>query len=507
MAAQENKLLPQNYGRTIIDSFFKEKSLAEEHLRSFNEFIDWRLQKIVDETKSVSPAVIPLENETVRFVFGKIRVGKPIFEEPDGTVREVYPTEARLRNLTYSAPVYLEVTLMVDEREKERAEIRIMNLPVMIKSKYCNLHGLDAKKLIEVGEDPYDPGGYFIIGGIERSLTGTEDLSSNTAFVEIPSTGIATHAIRLLSDDNVKKIPHVIERNKEGLFLISFSNLKRIPFVTLLKALNVNNSSDIINMVDVGMTDDLYLNLYDSSQLQKQEQALEEIAKVMHLTLEEEQRYYKVLSTLDNIFLPHLGTTPENRIKKAHYLSRLVKRIILFKQNKIPEDDRDHLMNKRIRLSGDLTDELIRMNFRIFVSDMLYIFQRGVRRGKIFPLRTTIRSSLLTARIQSAMGTGNWMNRRTGVSKRLDRDNPITTLSDLTRVTSSLSTSRENFEARSLHATHWGRYCPIETPEGKPIGLRKNLSLLAEVTPLLREESKSKVLALLKHKGLKDFTH
>jgi len=45
-----------------------------------------------------------------------------------------------------------------------------------------------------------------------------------------------------------------------------------------------------------------------------------------------------------------------------------------------------------------------------------------------------------------------------------------------------LTSTQENFEARALHSTHWGRLCPVETPEGTPIGLRKNLSMLFEIT-------------------------
>ena len=55
-------------------------------------------------------------------------------------------------------------------------------------------------------------------------------------------------------------------------------------------------------------------------------------------------------------------------------------------------------------------------------------------------------------------------------------------MSHLGRVVSLLSATQENFEAREIHCTHWGRLCPIETPEGTPIGLRKNLAMLCQIT-------------------------
>jgi DNA-directed RNA polymerase subunit B len=73
-------------------------------------------------------------------------------------------------------------------------------------------------------------------------------------------------------------------------------------------------------------------------------------------------------------------------------------------------------------------------------------------------------------------------------------------LSHLQRVVSPLSASQENFDARELHSTHLGRLCPIETPEGTNIGLRKNLSLLCSISNESYEDS---VIKQLKNFGLK----
>ena len=74
------------------------------------------------------------------------------------------------------------------------------------------------------------------------------------------------------------------------------------------------------------------------------------------------------------------------------------------------------------------------------------------------------------------------------------------TLSHPQRVVSPLSTTQENFEARGLHPTHFGRLCPVETPEGTNIGLRKNLALLAEISQNMPDED---IMKTLKQSGLK----
>ena len=111
-----------------------------------------------------------------------------------------------------------------------------------------------------------------------------------------------------------------------------------------------------------------------------------------------------------------------------------------------------------------------------------------------------MRDKLLTSRIYSAMATGNWAGGRKGISQRIQRLNFLETMSHLMRVVSPLSASQENFKARGLHPTHLGRLCPVETPEGSNIGLRKNLALLANIS---QDGSEEETIKSLKSLGLK----
>jgi DNA-directed RNA polymerase beta subunit len=154
----------------------------------------------------------------------------------------------------------------------------------------------------------------------------------------------------------------------------------------------------------------------------------------------------------------------------------------LVSNGELSEDDKDHYMNKRIKLSGDLLADLIRVNLKVLIGDLLYNFQRIVKRGKFPSIKVIIRDKLLTSRIYSSMATGSWIGGRKGISQRIQRLNFLETISHLQRVVSPLSASQENFAARELHPTHFGRLCPIETPEGTNIGLRKNLAMLCKIS-------------------------
>jgi DNA-directed RNA polymerase beta subunit len=246
--------------------------------------------------------------------------------------------------------------------------------------------------------------------------------------------------------------------------------------------------------------DEVFINLYDFVGLKTADDAQDWIAKKIGITQSKDVRLERINEVLDRFLLPHLGITPEARMVKAQNLCKLFRRFMLVVSGVVGSDDKDHYANKRVKMSGDLLADLFRANLRVLIDDLLYNFQRIVKRGKFPSIKVIIRDKLLTSRIYSAMATGAWVGGRKGISQRIQRLNHLDTVSHLQRVVSPLASSQENFEARALHATHLGRLCPIETPEGTNIGLRKNLSLLSEVSLGADDEA---VLKVAKNAGLK----
>jgi len=169
-----------------------------------------------------------------------------------------------------------------------------------------------------------------------------------------------------------------------------------------------------------------------------------------------ENRIQKAEQILDKYFLPHLGTSPADRRRKALYLSSAVCKIIELYLGRRSPDDKDHYANKRLKLAGDLFASLFRMAFKAFVKDLTYQLEKSKQRGRRLSLSSLVRPDIITDRIRHALATGNWVGGRTGVSQLLDRTNILSTLSHLRRVVSSLSRGQPHFEARDLHGTQWG---------------------------------------------------
>ena len=161
------------------------------------------------------------------------------------------------------------------------------------------------------------------------------------------------------------------------------------------------------------------------------------------------------------------------------------------------EDDKDHYANKRLKLAGDLMEDLFRVAFIALCKDLKYQLERLHARGKKLEdlrIKPCIRTDVFTQRIHHALATGNWVGGRTGVSQLLDRTSNLATISHLRRITSPLTRSQPHFEARDLHSTHWGRLCPNETPEGPNCGLVKNLALAVEISEGFPESEVKKSL-------------
>ncbi|MCL6500627.1 MAG: DNA-directed RNA polymerase subunit B'' [Candidatus Pacearchaeota archaeon] len=473
----------------LIRKYLQQHSLVESNILSFNNFVEQRLQEIVDGINE------DISREEVELWLGKISVGKPQIIEADGSIRNILPIEARLRKITYSAPIYLEIGV----GNKEYTMVEIGKIPIMVKSRWCNLDGMSHDDLLKNYEDPYDQGGYFIINGNERVLVMIEDLAQNQAFTEDTAKGLS---LRMYSSRGSYRIPITINQTSEGLLNISFSRFKNLPAIVLIKALGVTKDSEIASLIG-RESESVIVNLYEYSKVQDPNDACMLIAEQMNIQGTKKEMLDRVKLRIDSAFLPHIGTKADSRREKAITTCKLIKQFLIARELHL-ESDKDHYANKRVRLSGDLLTDLLRVNLTIFIRDLQHNLQKIAKKKKFYSIRSLAKSTLFSHRIESALATGSWIGQRTGVTQNMDKTNGLARLSQLQRVVSLLPSEQENFKARTLHPTHYGRFCPIESPEGTSLGLRKNLALLARVSTAVKVQTKD-LIASLESIGLKTF--
>jgi len=612
--------------KVISKAYFTKEKITQHHINSFNVFLEYGLQKIIDEQGHIETKIDgALGGEgPVRVKLGKIRVGMPQIKEADGSTEPLYPTETRLRNITYAAPLFLSMSIVNGDEVRGLEEVEIGSLPVMVGSARCNLSKITPRELVELGEDPLDPGGYFIVNGTERVLMTMEDLAPNKIMVEFEERyDDRIEVAKVFSQRRGYRSLVVVERGRKNLLEVSFPSLPgRLNFVTLLHALGLETEEAIINAVsdDTKILDFLYENIEESrkevgaldfevmaqagnvlprlqssvkdlsglgtaqifikfnqlfsnavleaygeseemlnlkiSKLDPGEDRLNDIliditadvldkeilrrenvddaipievgeenrSDVVCFLTEEESRYYleqlrsspnpfaaleavckltlsrkmvskkiapgqakryqfkRVNTIIDRYLLPHIGSDESSRLSKSYFLGRMAEACCELALGRRMPDDKDHYANKRLKLAGDLMEDLFRVSFNRLARDITYQLERANNRNRELSMATTVRADVLTERLLHPLATGNWVGGRTGVSQLLERVDYMATLSHLRRVISPLARSQPHFEARDLHPTQWGRVCPSETPEGPNCGLVKNFAQMVELS-------------------------
>ena len=469
-----------------VSSFIKNEDLTKFQIESFNWLIDEGLQEVINEKEKIE-----LDIEDYTLELGKIRIDKPVVNEAGQGPETRLPWECHVRNLTYSAPIILEFI-----ENGTPVEVEIGHLPIMLRSKSCLLHEMGDEQLVKVGEDPLDLGGYFIINGTERSLIIVEDLAPNrivTTREVVSSKDVIIGKVFSLRQGFRSRI--TVEKwpgKKNGTIFVTLPGIpKRFPLTVLMKALGLSNE-EILDMFHEEDQLEILLNLELNDMTE--EEAFEYFGKRAGAGHAKQYQPTRAMQVINNFLLPHIGNDAEDWRTKAIYLGIMARKVLDLDSGKRKPDDKDHYSNKRLRLSGDLMQELFRVSFNKIARDIKYQLEKQNARNRVVNVKTAVRSYNLTESICYALATGNWTGGRNGVSQVLNRTNYLSAIAHKRRVSSLLSRSHPHFEARDLHATQWGRICPNETPEGQNCGLVKNLAICAHITTGTEEESLDKYL-------------
>ena len=188
--------------KEVVDAFFRDVSLVQQHINSYNDFIEVLLPNIVREFET---AIIG-DNKEYRVCITNIKYTKPSHTETDGVSRPVFPNEARLRNLTYNTSVLADISIENDEETTRFDRCLLCKIPVMLHSKLCNLKST-LSTVQHNHECEHDMGGYFIVNGCEKVLIAQEKMNNNQIYVfkkKPPSKFSHSAEIRCIREQDIK---------------------------------------------------------------------------------------------------------------------------------------------------------------------------------------------------------------------------------------------------------------------------------------------------------------
>ena len=488
--------------------FFKSVGFVRHHIESFTHCI----QNIIPETITET---VPFEHESENYRlvyrFDNCYLHKPGVVENDGKITDIYPNMARLRNFTYSSPLFIQVsksfTKKLTGETVDSVETFFTGLiPTMVRSIQCRLYRATESECISAKECIYDQGGYFIVNGTEKILMGMERMCTNQVYVfpnkhdpdDIYSeiTSIEEHAKKAPSSFYIHLIPSSSLGKKSLRAFISYFK-KEFPVGILFKALglcegikNVVFKQYMFKTVKGLKRRDLEI-LVDSIEeesfhIQTQEQAfiyLTKIATTQGSTDEKSETY--IHAVLQKEFLPHIGIDDKSYGKKITFLVYMIQKLLQVYYEQRDYDDHDHEKNKRIDESGILFGNIFKQAWAKVNRELQLMVKKKMEGGanlKDITLSQLINNLSLTKDLNYCLSTGNWgvarnSKMKTGVSQVLNRFNYQATLSHCRRNINPMPKNSILSKPRQLHNSTWGNVCCSETPEGHSIGLVKNKAL------------------------------
>jgi DNA-directed RNA polymerase subunit beta len=419
---------------------------------SFKWLLEEGLREVFDE-------ISPIEDftGTLALEFGDYRFDPPKFS----------PEECKEKDMTYSSRLYVKARFINRETgEIKEQEIFLGDFPIMTEK------------------------GTFVVNGTERVVVSQLIRSPGVYFGEEfdKETGRALY--------NAKVVPNrgawlEFEMDRKGTLYVRIDRKRKLPATLLIRVLGYGTQKEILELLGSKIP---VKRTLEKDTTHSEEEALLEIYKKLRPgelpTVESARAYlealffnkhrydlakvgrYKINKKLGlNIPLEVTTLTREDIVETIRYLIKLWEG-----DEEAEVDDIDHLGNRRVRTVG----ELVQNQFRIGLSRVERIIREKM--STLDPEEITPHSLVnvrpITAALREFYGSGQ-------LSQFMDQTNPLAALTHRRRLSAlgpgGLSRERAGFEVRDVHPSHYGRMCPIETPEGPNIGLINSLATYARV--------------------------
>ncbi len=464
----------------------------------------------------------------VTLEFEEISIRKPTIFENNGAIHPMMPNDARLRNLTYAAPLNMDVkvtTVFIDHTRNGIREtnvrvfphVHLGKIPVMVGSKYCLLHDQKHVSPAAMGECPEDMGGYFIVQGGERAMISMERMSENRPFVFRNGRGsvkeLEVVEIKCIGPDNDQvpksntvKIVYHPKNQLLTMIRVTVPRIKtEIPIVILFRALGVLSDREICELILGGEDEPVYDSvmtetIMEAAAIQTNEQALAWIGEHTHTWSSKSYKPNNIADILSEELFPHIGGKEMN-YEKACFLAHMARKALWTSTKRIPIDDRDAYPNKRVDIPGFLLADLFRKTYNNrMVKDMKAALSKEIHGGSwkatgnwpdivnINNINKIIKSTIMDVCLKSSLATGNFGSgkiggpNKIGVSQVLNRMNYSATISHLRRITTPIEKTGKLIAPRKQHNSQCFIVCPCETPEGHGVGVVKNMSVTTAIT-------------------------
>jgi DNA-directed RNA polymerase II subunit RPB2 len=494
-----------------VKSFFDTRSLAKVQIDSYDYWVQRVIPQSIEELCSFS---VSNDHKTIQYKFSNVTC-VPVYKlESDGISTFTTPNICRQRDLTYQSDVYATVDTIETELESVQVPNRkhvkrpktmrvlVCKIPVMLGSCLCVLRNKTEKEVVELGECPRDPGGYFVVNGGEKVLIAQERLANNNVYVFNAKGNILSCEIRSMHPSGIRApsqlLLRLVELNKKEYSTDSVIRVllpyckKEVPLFVVFRAFGLTTEEDtksIIKMCGEDNASVIQASVEDAIAVQRQDQALEYIALRANIVNNtKESRIEWARNIVQNEILPHLEETLTNDdTNKVEFIAYMVRRLLLVSAGKRDLDDRDNYSNKRMDMAETLLGVIFKSSLIRIVKEFKLVAETKLNNNNAVTFQLEFNSLQVTKDLKFMLSTGNWgVSRqkmiRTGVTQVLSRLTYLATVSHIRRVIAPLAKEGKLRKPRQLHNSSYGLLDSNDTPEGQICGLVKNFSLTTLVS-------------------------
>lgn len=485
--------------RRILAAFTRANSLLAHQLDGFDHFIDRLLPAIVAE----GSLRIEAKGRVHSIKFGQIQVDKP----------PQLPHEARLRKLTYlcavRACIVHEIATTEGEllQRNEISDAEVMQIPCMLGSRCCHTGSAEVVR----GEDPADPGGYFLINGVEKVIISQMKLRTNTVFV-FPTKGASkydltcevrsAHPKKWRSTSTIKLFitTHRTTQTSTVVCHLPFvakssSTALEVPLICAWRAaediMQIDEASegDIVDRVcrhappDVAAAIRPHVRAALRSEPHRSWSSAKNRAWLEANGCQERlaaKRTRYIAHIFNSEFMPHCDAG-----SRLDFFALMVCKLVAVSCGHLDVDDRDSAAARRCDTPGPLLSILVRQLFRNNLKHIKSALERAIESNRPVNLIDFLCPSRVGTGINFHFATGTWsLNRQSqnGTCQPLNRMSTMAMISHLRRCSTPVAREGTATQMRQLHSSSWRLFCPAETPEGQAVGLVQNLAICATIS-------------------------
>jgi len=502
------------------------------------------------------------EDRSIDFIsfnveFTDVIIKKPSLLINSNTLSLLTPNAARLKNLTYAAAIYVTAKItttatMKDGTVQTREELithsdpwRIATIPVMVKSCICNLYNQPPEILKAFEEDPKDPGGYFIINGKEWGVDSSENLILNYPHGYLNNHGreVARITFQSKPGDAYENSFYVTLRYTTDAQITLELNVNKfqtleIPYYLIFRAFGITRDIDIIDNIVYGVgheeqsttyiqmmrildkafkaknkefdpvtsvtnSDDVIKFICDKLNSMKTD--YNRIKNIDEIKDDDALRYVnnKMYTMLDRLLFPHIGNTPETRIRKLRFLGHIINKLLLIILGIIDGTDRDSYRNKRVHAAGVGLAKSFKTQFNFAVIQTIKkrltdefkkntwssvkLKESVLGAVKVYDLERTL-SQTISSSQKSITIRRTEISNRIG-SEQIHRKNDLNVKSILfnikthgSSVDKAKSTDRSR-DMRKAHNTYYGFIGMAQSADtGEKVGMNKQMAITTSIT-------------------------